>query len=155
MNAQKIEANPVRTPQIVGPDGCETPATEMDTCADCGCSGLISDWPGRGALCAAADDGRLICDDCADTDTDTDTDTDDEVSVLQRCPSCGRGVRVDGAEGHDPTCPVTVAEHRAELAEDAYAGRCPFGYGDCYGGSICDGEPVEGSAGCAYTTAPR
>jgi len=59
-----------RIPRIVGPDGAEAVATEVGICADCGCAGLVSDWPGRGALCAAADDGRLICDDCAELEAE-------------------------------------------------------------------------------------
>ena len=85
---------------------------------------------------------------------------DRKIPTLRRCPGCGRAVYDTdtpwkiSTEGHDPTCSVVVAVLRDELAEAAYAGPCPFGYGSCYNGPLCDADPVEGSAGCAYTTAP-
>ena len=43
-----------------------------------------------------------------------------------------------------------------------YAGQCPFGYGACFSGPLCDPENSneaalfrQGSSGCAYTTPPR
>jgi len=70
-------------------------------------------------------------------------------------------MKKDQCQCHDGNCGYCVEDYRLDMANQCYSGSCPFGYGDCYDGQLCELDGNEaalfqaGSTGCAYTTPPR
>ena len=80
-----------------------------------------------------------------------------DARIKQACPICGGHSEAmdDYVHGYDVDCPICgAAVSGIPEQHPAYAGVCPFGYGSCFGGTLCDGPEWEGCSGCAYTRKP-